>query len=200
MVRFYATLLVFIITPFNAYSTPSTLPNDSSSPYPAQEYSLVTPLSVSKNKVQALFRKMRTELPGSEITERQQERDFYRLLVQCYSSITPARKLQAELIKVSKSPFIVYENHSYCVIASSQLDRQAALMEQKKLIKKNIRTEVVKFSLPLTHWQIKRSGFVDLRDAVYIANSISRRGLTTLIEPAENQMLTIQHEASLRHN
>jgi len=146
-------------------------------------YMLVTTPSLNKKNVESTLKRVQTTIPSAELIETFKERDFYRVVVKCFKNISDAKLLNANLSKNHKTPFVVKSNELYCVVASSQMTKEAALDDQKKLSTKHLNTTIVKMSLPLPHWQIKISDYCDLRDTVKMANTISMNGLMTTIEP-----------------
>lgn len=150
-------------------------------------YSLVTAPSINKKKIDLLYGKIRSSMPSAEIRKNIEERVIYRLVAQCFDNISPARRLQSELLKYSQAAFIIPMDDSYCAAASSHTTEKAALAEQKRLAGKNINVKMVKLSLQLPHWRVKSGDFQRLRDAVYEANRISTQGVITIIEPFDDK-------------
>lgn len=195
MVNIKLLSFLLFLTPLGANATISSadqLINDMTSQQSPAEaldvhvYNLVTPPSLNKKKVESTFKKIRAEIPKAEIRNKIEERLFYRLVVRCFDNIAPAKSLQADLTKSSRTPFILQENNTYCVVASSQMTHEAAVAEQKQLAAKQISAHIVELNLPLPHWQVKSGNYHDLRDAVNMANSMSMKGLITTIEPLED--------------
>lgn len=158
-------------------------------------YSVVTPATLNKKKTETTLKKLQSAVPGAEIKDELKERNFYRLVVKCFNSLSPAKSLQTDLLKLSKSTFIIQTNNSYCVAAGSQLNHDAALAEQKQLAKKHISATIVKLTLPLPHWQVKLGDYSALRDAIIAANNLSNNSdtaaLIKVVEPITEESVEI---------
>lgn len=154
---------------------------------PLSVYTLVTAPSLDRKKVETIFRSVEKEIPGLALVKKSVEKVIYRLVVQCFDKMAPAKRMQTDLLKNSKTAsFIAHTDSSYCVTAGSEFTEDAARAEQKILAGKHINAGIVKLSLPLPHWQIRSNDINDLRSAVFIANSMAWNGVATTIEPVNH--------------
>lgn len=192
----FLTYLYADTAPSSADSLTSVSSHQQTSSDASEEpgYRLVTPPSVNRKKVESMVKRMRSDLPRTEIKKNIRERVFYRLVVQCFDSMTPAKRLRTDLLKSSRTPFIVLTDNQYCVVASSQMTKKAALAEQKQLAQKHVTAKIAKLSLPLPHWQARSVDLYDLRDAVSLASTISLKGTVTTIEPFEDGSTAMSQE------
>lgn len=149
-------------------------------------YFLVSPPSVNKKKIETMRKKLRCDMPRAEIRKRIEERIVYRLVTQCFDSMSPAKKMRSALFNNSRTPFIVKSDNSYCVVESSHMTIQGAFAEQRQLAEKHVDANIVRVGLPLAQWQVKSRDVYDLRDAVRMVNTVSKKGMIITIEPLEN--------------
>lgn len=149
-------------------------------------YFLVSPPSVNKKKLEVMRKKLRSDMPRAEIRKIIEERIVYRLVAHCFESMAPAKKMRTALFHNSRTPFIVKTDNTYCVVESSHMTIQGAFAEQRQLAEKHVDANIVRVSLPLTQWQVKSRDVYDLRDAVRMVNTVSRKGMVITLEPLEN--------------
>lgn len=152
-------------------------------------YALMTLPSLNKNLTKSKLKKIRATIPDAEIRDIIKETLIYRLEVRCFADRQSAKKLQANLFNICKSPFIVPTEDSYCVIAGSQMDYNAAVEDQKYFAKKHLNTSIVKTRVPLQQWQIVIGNYNDIKNSVYMANKMTIKGLTTTIQPVEKKQI-----------
>lgn len=193
MIRVSVTSIIFLLVYGIAVSgtaLSATIPDnietipqlDTSYENNSLQYHLATLPSTNKKRVDAMCIKFLSLIPKARLIPKTEESTVYRLIVDTFDTIEPAKKRKAELLRHCESPFIMKSDHGYSVIAGSQLTEALAVEEQKRLAGKNISTTILQLRLPLKQWQMKSTVSFNIRDAVIMASKLAKIGVITTIE------------------
>jgi cell division protein FtsN len=179
MPRFFLTIISAAFFCTSSLGTAADTTPESSTGRP---YRLVTPPSPTRTGAEALLETVRSEIPKAEVTKRTEKKLFHRIVAGRFSDITTAGQLRAELAKKNVASLVMQSKDKFTVVISSFLSVQLARDEQKRLVEKGIKTDIVKFNQAQSYWQVNSVDGYELRDAVYAASLMTMKDIVTTIE------------------
>lgn len=186
MLKDYSCIVVLVSLFWCVHPTTSTAEITKSSTVKDSKitdgYRIVTPPFSRKEEVESILEKVRAEIPRAEVTEKAENKLYYRLVAGSFNNMASAIRLRSNLSKLKKSPFIMKHKNMYHVIVSSHLSEKYAITEQKQLAAKRINTSIVRHYQTTPNWQINSVDSYELRDAVYAASLMSMKDVVTTIE------------------
>ncbi len=147
------------------------------------QYRVVSVPSTNKKRIDAMCIRYLSVIPKAKLVPKTSETTVYRLIANAYDSLAAAKKRTAELRPYGESPFVMSTSQGYSVVVGSQLTKELAVAEQKRLARKNIATTVLELQVPLKEWQMRSEQSFNLRYAVSVASKLAELGVTTTLEP-----------------
>jgi ankyrin repeat protein len=146
-------------------------------------YTLLAGETVKRSKVGILLKKLKASGLQPVVREENKNKDVYRLVTECFNAGNAAQKHLTRLARKEKQAFVVHDGEQFCVAAASFFSYDAALTEQNRLAKKDLKSEIVKAQIPLTAWQVTVGRFNDSQSAAAELKRLEGRDINVVMIP-----------------
>lgn len=149
-----------------------------------QVYYVLAGETINHNKIEPLLKKLKGAGLQPIIREETESREIYRLVADCYDDRNSAEKRLSLIPRMSRNPFLIRNENSFCIIIGSFSSEKAALQEQTRLAGKGQKMKIAKFQVPLAVWQVIVGRFTHAQDAEKVVKTLAARGVAaTVIKP-----------------